>query len=259
MPKVHSARREEARVEAAVGGETRAGASAAERLGDGCHDADFPAAVAVSVPARDLSGVARFDGFERQGRVNPSTISLPETTSRSLQWLVVPTSMYSMKRTTTPVPRKRRASSTTVASFTPRRTTALSSTGARPAASAASMPRRTSVTGTSESLMVRKTCASRESRLTVTRRRPARASSAARRSSSAPFVVKARSQSGIVARSSTRSGRSARSSGSPPVSRSLRTPSPANTRATRAISWMVNSSGFERNRWPSPNAARGMQ
>ena len=48
--------------------------------------------------------------------------------------------MYSMKRTITPVPRKRSTRSSTVWSLTPRWTTALTLMGARPARRACSMP-----------------------------------------------------------------------------------------------------------------------
>src|SRR6266702_5649643 len=75
------------------------------------------------------------------------------------------------------------------------------------------------------------------SRLTVTRRRPAARNAGACFASSRPFVVNARSSiSGIRAISRTGAGRSCRIRGSPPVTRTLRTPSPANTRTTRSSS-----------------------
>ena len=84
--------------------------------------------------------------------------------------------MNSMKRTIAPVPRKRRASSTSVWSFTPRCTTQLSFSGASPARCAAAIPASTRSTGKSRPFMRRNTASSSESRLTVTRRRPASAS-----------------------------------------------------------------------------------
>ena len=89
------------------------------------------------------------------------------------QPLVLPTSMYSMKRTMWPVPRQRSAIASTWPSFTPRLTTMLILIGPMPAAAAASMPSITLDTGKSASLMARNVASSSESRLTVTRFRPA--------------------------------------------------------------------------------------
>src|SRR5207249_11030383 len=58
-------------------------------------------------------------------------------------------------------------------SFTPRLVTMLILIGPSPAACAASIPARTFATGKSTSFMDRKTASSSESRLTVTRFRPA--------------------------------------------------------------------------------------
>ncbi len=66
------------------------------------------------------------------------------TTSSGDQWLRLPTSMYSMNRTITPVPRKRSTRSSTVWSLTPRCTTALILMGSRPARRACSIPESTS-------------------------------------------------------------------------------------------------------------------
>src|SRR6267154_2187089 len=61
----------------------------------------------------------------------------------------------------------------TESSFAPRFTTMLILIGASPAAAAASMPLSTSETGKSASFILRNTASSSESRLTVTRVRPA--------------------------------------------------------------------------------------
>ena len=71
----------------------------------------------------------------------------------------------------------------------------------------------------------------------MTRCSPASRSATARPGSAVPLVVSARSSTPSIAASiPTRSGRSRRSSGSPPVSRSLETPRPVNTRpSTREL------------------------
>src|SRR5438094_467162 len=107
------------------------------------------------------------------------TISSALTTSSSRQPFVEPTSMYSMKRRTRPEPRKCSASASTSPSFAPRLTTALTLTGS-PAATAASIPSSTRCTGKSTSFMARNASSSSESRLTVTRSRPAAERLAAR-------------------------------------------------------------------------------
>ena len=212
---------EEAGVELPVGGEPRAGAVAAERLRDRGDDADLARAVAVAVALGDLAAVRGLDRLERElGVDRAATISAAGTTSSRRQPFVAPTSMYSMKRTMWPVPRKRRAMSRTEPSFTPRFTTTLTLTGS-PAAAAASIPSSTRATGKSTSFIARKTSSSSESRLTVTRVRPASASAFAFAASSAPFVVSVRSRSPSAASSATRSSRSRRTSGSPPVIRSF--------------------------------------
>ena len=98
-----------------------------------------------------------------------------------------------MKRRMWPVPRKCRASSTTWSSLTPRLTTAFTLTP-RPAAEAASIPSSTRLTGKPTSFMARNVASSSESRLTVTRWRPAATSASAFWGSSAPFVVSATSR-----------------------------------------------------------------
>jgi hypothetical protein len=130
--------------------------------------------------------------------------------------------------------------------LTPRLTTAFTLTGS-PAADAASMPSSTRATGKSTSFIALKVSSSSESSDTVTRVRPASLSACALRGRSAPFVVSVRSRPGIAASMDTSTSTSARSSGSPPVSRILRTPSDANVRATRSISSNVRSSRRGRN------------
>ena len=70
----------------------------------------------------------------------------------------------------------------------------------------------------------------------MTRSSPARASASAFCGSSEPFVVSAISRPGIACSSSTRCSTFRRTSGSPPVMRTVRTPSAAKIAATRAIS-----------------------
>ena len=111
------------------------------------------------------------------------------------QPLVSPTSMYSMKRTMCPLPLKCRAMGTIESSLTPRFTTMLILSGARPAAAAARCPASTSATGKSTSFMRRNVASSSESRLTVTRLRPASRRLCAFFASSEPFVVSVRSRS----------------------------------------------------------------
>ena len=101
--------------------------------------------------------------------------------------------------------------------------------GVSPASSAASIPSSTRATGKSIPFIAPKTASSSESRLTVTRRRPASASGRASARRAAPFVVRVRSsrRPSVVRRAARRSmstGRSRRTSGSPPVIRSFSTP-----------------------------------
>ena len=81
-----------------------------------------------------------------------------------------------------------------------------------------------------------------ESQLMLTRRSPARASSGAILASAVPLVVNARSSNPSAASRSTRQGSPLRTSGSPPVRRTERTPSPRATPATRVISSKVRRS-----------------
>ena len=102
----------------------------------------------------------------------------------------------------------------------------------RPAAAAASMPSSTRSTGKSTSFIARKIASSSESRLTVTRVRPASASACAFCGSSEPFVVSVSSTS-IAASIAIRRSTSRRTSGSPPVMRIFSTPFATNARARR--------------------------
>ena len=175
---VVAARGEEARVEPALGREAGARAAAAERLRDRGDDADLAGAVEVAPAAGVASGRSAATGSSGQRSEMLPTISSALTTSSSRQPFVEPTSMYSMKRRTWPLPRKCSASARTSPSFAPRLTTALTFTGS-PAAAAASIPSSTCWTGKSTSFMARNASSSSESRLTVTRLRPAAASASA--------------------------------------------------------------------------------
>src|SRR2546430_4367496 len=59
-------RREETRVQRAIGREASAGAVRTERLRDRRDDADLPTAVPIAVARGDLAAVARADRLERQ-------------------------------------------------------------------------------------------------------------------------------------------------------------------------------------------------
>ena len=152
-----------------------------------------------------------------------------------------------MKRSVCPVPRKWRAIGSTLDSLRPRRTTMFTLIGVRPAASAAAMPSSTRSTGKSTSFMRLNVSSSSESRLTVTRFKPAAASAFAFAASSEPFVVSVRSRSAIGAISSTNLSTSRRTSGSPPVSRTFRVPNPTKIPTSRAISSNVSTWSCGRN------------
>ena len=153
----------------------------------------------------------------------------------------------------------KRASSTTVWSFTPRFTTASILIGVRPAASAASMPSITRATGKPTSFIARNTVSSSESSETLTRFRPASASGFASSLRREPLVVIAMSMSGISASIATNFGSSARSVGSPPVSRTFCTPRPAKMRASRVISSKLRIWSRGRNAKSEPKTSFGMQ
>ena len=162
-------------------------------------------------------------------------------TSSMRQPLVAPTSMYSIKRKTIPVPRKCLAMGRISWSLVPRLTTMLTLIGPRPTACAASMPFSTSDTGKSASFIWRNMRSSSPSRLTVTRCRPASRNAWALRASKAPLVVSVMS-SGCPSRVrnapswAISNSRFLRSKGSPPVRRIFCTPKPTNSLATRTIS-----------------------
>lgn len=100
--------REEAGVEPAFGRELGARAGAAERLRDRGDHADLSAAVHIPPAGGDLARVRGFDGCEPSGHAAliRATIAAAGTTSSIRHPLVVPTSMYSMKRRMCPLPRK---------------------------------------------------------------------------------------------------------------------------------------------------------
>src|SRR4051794_11993711 len=172
--------------------------------------------------------------------------------------------MNSMKRRIRPSARAQRASGRIDSSFRPRRMTVLILIGARPASRAAAIPSSTFATGKSTPFIRPKTSSSSESRLTVTRASPASRSGCASERSAEPFVVSVTStcvpsdvRSG--ASNAIRCGRSRRTRGSPPVMRSLWTPRPTNTRATRSSSSNESTSLRGRNAKSRPNTSAGMQ
>ena len=172
--------------------------------------------------------------------------------------------MYSMNRSTNPSSRAHRTSGSTEASFRPRRTTVLTLIGASPAARAAAIPSRTRETGKSTPFIAPNTASSSESRLTVTRPSPASASGPASARSAEPLVVSVRSTgppSGVrrAARYPTSTGRSRRTSGSPPVIRSLCTPSRTKIAARRATSSKSSTCARGRKAKSRPNTSAGMQ
>src|SRR5260370_34522519 len=163
-------------------------------------------------------------------------ISCWDTTWSGDQRVAPPTSMYSMKRTSASCVRANSIRSPSSSSLTPRITTAFSLIFPSPAWRAATIP---AITSAWRALFANARIRSgrKVSRLTVTRCRPAARRAAAWVASSSPLVVIARSViRASRAISATRVGRSWRSNGSPPVSRTFVTPSPANTGTSRAIS-----------------------
>jgi hypothetical protein len=149
--------------------------------------------------------------------------------------------MYSMNRRIAPRWRAQRAIGRTLPSLIPRRTTMFTLIGASPASNAASMPSSTFATGNSIPFIAPKTASSSESRLTVTRRSPPSASGRASARRAEPLVVRVKSTSPpsgrrMAASIAIRSGRFRLTSGSPPVIRSLATPSETKIRAARSIS-----------------------
>ena len=118
----------------------------------------------------------------------------------------------------------------------------------KPSAAAASIPRNTRVTLNPSPFSLPAVVSSSESTDTFSRSRPAVRSAGASFSSSQPFVVSATSFTPTSCfRIRTSSGTSARSSGSPPVRRTLSTPSARNARTIRVSSPSVISCGSRRN------------
>ena len=129
-----------------------------------------------------------------------------------------------------------------------------------PAPAAAAMPSSTRSTGKSTSFTAPNTASSSESRLTVTRRRPASARARALRGRSEPLVVIAMSSIPSIAASiATSRSMSRRRSGSPPVRRSLCTPSPAPIRATPRDLLERQELERRRNSKSRPKTSFGMQ
>ena len=162
-----------------------------------------------------------------------------------------PKGITSMKRTSQGRSRVSRASETTSSSLKPRTTTALIFIGSRPTASARAIPASTRSTRPPR-VMRPNFCGSSVSRLTFTRRSPARARSAARYSSRIPFVVMERSRiPGTAPIAPTRSTTAGRTVGSPPVRRTLFTPSSAAMRTSSSNSSSRSSSSGGRKSIPS--------
>ena len=106
------------------------GCSRAEGLRDAADHADLAAAVGVGPALRGLAGRAGFERRERESRRRCArTTSAEGSTSSMRQPLVAPTSMYSMKRSTTPVPGSGAPSAGSRASLVPRLTTMLTLIG----------------------------------------------------------------------------------------------------------------------------------
>ena len=119
-PDVAAGHREQARVQLAVGRQAGARAVPAERPRDRRDDPELAQAVRDTASGRR----PRRDSRHRPARraTPPLTVSISSaagTTSSSRQPLECPTSMYSMKRSVTPVSRAQRAIGTIDDSFTP--------------------------------------------------------------------------------------------------------------------------------------------
>ena len=132
--------------------------------------------------------------------------------------------MRSMKRTCQSCARVSAAKSAISSSLTPPSSTQLSLIFSKPARSAASMPRRTSES-VPRRVMARKRSSFSVSRLMLRRVTSASRSAAACSASRLPFVVTHSSSTpGISASIRQKSTAPRRTSGSPPVTRILRTP-----------------------------------
>ena len=173
--------------------------------------------------------VASGNGSNGQRAEMRSNTSRPGTSRMRSQSPWASSGMNSMNRTMRPVARAKEAKSRISSSLRPRNSTTFTFNGVKPAASAASMARRTSLRAPRRR-MAAKRSGRRESQLTFTRRRPAEASFSAIPGSSVPLVVTARSSNPSAANRAMSPGSPLRTSGSPPVIRSAVTP---RLRATR--------------------------
>ena len=147
-----------------------------------------------------------------------------------------------MNRTSAPLSLAKSIMSVSSSSLYPRMTTVLILRGFSPLSTAASIP-----SSTSGRRSRRVSCLNRSrrsvSRLTVTRSSPALRSDSACFASNTPLVVMLRSRtSGFAASRSTTSVTSRRRSGSPPVSRTLSTPSSLKTSTRSPICSTVRMS-----------------
>ncbi len=159
-----------------------------------------------------------------------------------VQRVAPPTSMYSMKRTSAPRSLAKSIKSLSSSSLYSRITTVLILRGFNPPSAAASIPSSTSWRR-SRRVSCSNRCGRSVSRLTLTRSSPALRSDSACFASNTPLVVMLRSPtSGFAATRSTTSTTSRRSSGSPPVSRTLSTPSSLKTSTSSPISSTVRIS-----------------
>ncbi len=139
-------------------------------------------------------------------------------------------------------------------------TTQLILSGANPARSAAAIAPSTVSISPRPPDIARNVAGTIESTLNVSRCRPASRSVCASGASRLPLVVNAMSSMpGTAASLRTSSGRSRRNKGSPPVRRSLRTPSPAKIEARRSISSKRRRSALLRNWWSRGYWSSGMQ
>ena len=161
-----------------------------------------------------------------------------------------PMGMYSIKRRWMGRSTVKRARAAT--SWLSRRTTTqLTLTGSKPQASAASMPAMV-CSSRPRRVIFPKSVGSSVSSEMLTRLRPASLSCGANLGSRAPLVVSEMSSICGIARMSRISGMIRRlTSGSPPVRRTRRMPSPATKRTKRAISSALSSSSCARGATPS--------
>jgi len=169
-------------------------------------------------------------------RVSASSISALEKTLSVDQWVAPPTSMYSMNRTSALICLPNSSRSTSSSSLTPRMMTLSIFNPLKPARWAALIPFSTFAWESFRVSAIKRSGRS-VSRLTVTRCRPASYSAFADSANNNPFVVIAKSSiRGLRAIIPTKAERSRRTSGSPPVRRTLVTPSSAKMSTRRLAS-----------------------